>query len=98
MINSETVKYKTHLESITTRELLKLADQAGIALPPDLDRIFIIRELLDNALDEESLSQPFFENDAASTDQYGSISTAHSSSHSTKTAFLPQQYQPLRCQ
>ncbi|MCL1812443.1 MAG: DUF4912 domain-containing protein [Treponema sp.] len=61
MIDSETVKYKMFLESSTTKELIKLADQAGISIPPDLDRIFIIRELLDNVLDEEANSKPLFD-------------------------------------
>ena len=52
MLESETTEYKAFLESITTRELVKLADKAGIDIPPDLDRFFIIRELLDNVLDE----------------------------------------------
>ena len=77
MPDSETTEYKTYLESITTRELIKLADQAGISIPPDLDRIFIIRELLDNVLDEET-SIP--------------VQEPESSSHSPKTAALPQQY------
>ena len=77
MPDSETTAYKTYLESITTRELIKLADQAGISIPPDLDRIFIIRELLDNVLDEET--QP-------------AIQEQETSFHSPKTAVLPQQY------
>ena len=59
MLESGTIKYKTFLESLTTRELIKMADEAGISIPPDLDRIFIIRELLDNALDEEIFINPF---------------------------------------
>jgi hypothetical protein len=35
------------LESVTTAELLKLADRAGIDLPPGLDRVFVIEELLE---------------------------------------------------
>jgi hypothetical protein len=35
------------LESITTAELLKLADSRGIDLPPGLDRTIVIEELLD---------------------------------------------------
>ena len=54
MLDSETSEYKSYLNSLTTRELVKLADGAGIDIPSDLDRIFIIRELLDNKLDEES--------------------------------------------
>jgi len=50
---SKTAEYKDYLKSLTTRELHKLADNAGIDIPPDLDRIFIVRELLDNAIEEE---------------------------------------------
>jgi hypothetical protein len=39
------------LESLTTAELLKLADREGIDIPPGLERILIIGELLD-ALDD----------------------------------------------
>jgi len=40
---------RTYLESLTTQELIKLADVHGVDIPPDLDRIFIIEELLDLA-------------------------------------------------
>jgi hypothetical protein len=39
------------LESLTTAELIKLADRAGIDVPPGLERILIIGELLD-AMDD----------------------------------------------
>ena len=38
-----------YLESLTTRELIKLADAHSIDIPPDLDRVFIIEELLELA-------------------------------------------------
>jgi hypothetical protein len=38
---------RSYLESLTTGELIKLADRYAIDIPPDLDRIFIIEELLD---------------------------------------------------
>ena len=41
------VNRKSYLESLTTRDLLKLAGEAGIDIPPELDRVFVIRELLD---------------------------------------------------
>ena len=62
MLESETKGFKAYLESITTRELVKLADRAGIDIPPDLDRIFIIRELLDNALDDPPSARVLLEN------------------------------------
>ena len=36
---------QSYLESLTTRELIILADTHGIDIPPDLDRLFIIEEL-----------------------------------------------------
>jgi hypothetical protein len=60
MIGQEAAAFKTRLESLTTRELIALADQSGIDIPPDLDRLFVIRELLDNAWDEDS-SEPLAE-------------------------------------
>ena len=53
MLDHQTAEFKTYLKSLSTRELIKLADFKGIDIPPDLDRVFIIRELLDNAFDEE---------------------------------------------
>jgi hypothetical protein len=44
--------YKAYLESLTTRDLIKLADKDGIDLSPGLDRFFVIGELLDNAYEE----------------------------------------------
>jgi hypothetical protein len=47
------VLYKTpslercYLESLATHELIWLADRFGIEIPPDLERLFIIAELLD---------------------------------------------------
>ena len=38
---------QAYLESLTTQDLIKLADVHGVDIPPDLDRIFIIEELLD---------------------------------------------------
>jgi len=51
------------LESLTTRDLIKLADIHGVDIPPGLDRIFIIEELLslvenDIDIDEENAEEP----------------------------------------
>ena len=47
---------RSYLESLTTSELIKLADSSGIDIPPGLDRIFIIEELLDFlTMDEEEI-------------------------------------------
>jgi hypothetical protein len=37
------------LDSLTTQELARIADSRGIDIPPNLDRIFIIEELMDYA-------------------------------------------------
>jgi hypothetical protein len=44
---------RPHLDSLTTQELARMADSCGIDIPPNLDRIFIIEELLDYARAEE---------------------------------------------
>ena len=41
------------MESLTTYELTRLADSFGIDIPPDLERIFIIAEILDIAVEEK---------------------------------------------
>ena len=38
---------RAYLESLTTGNLIKMADTMGIDIPPDLDRIFVIEELLE---------------------------------------------------
>lgn len=42
---------RSYLESLTTNELVKLADGFGIDIPPGLERIFIIEALMDIAAD-----------------------------------------------
>ncbi|MDR2484059.1 MAG: DUF4912 domain-containing protein [Treponema sp.] len=42
---------RSYLESLTTPELLRLADSFGIEIPPDLERLFIIAEILDIVTD-----------------------------------------------
>ena len=37
---------RVFLDSLSTDELVKLADSHGIDIPPDLERIFVIEELL----------------------------------------------------
>jgi hypothetical protein len=48
---------RRYLESLTTQELAALADDAGIDIPPELDRIFIIEEILEAENDDESGSE-----------------------------------------
>jgi hypothetical protein len=44
---------RVSLESLTTDELIKLADLYGMDIPPGLDRLFIIKELLEIASEDE---------------------------------------------
>jgi hypothetical protein len=45
---------RAYLESLTTSELTALAEAEGIDIPPDLERIFIIEELVDLQSDEDN--------------------------------------------
>jgi hypothetical protein len=56
MNNAESVR--SCLERLTTRELARMADREGIDIPPDLDRIFIIQELLELELLKNSEEPP----------------------------------------
>jgi hypothetical protein len=44
---------KTYLDSLSTDELVKMAEGFGIDIPPGLERVFIIEELLDAAREEK---------------------------------------------
>jgi hypothetical protein len=48
---------RSALESMTTVELIRIADSFGIEIPPGLDRVFVIEELLDIASLYESLEE-----------------------------------------
>ena len=45
---------RAYLESLTTSDLLIMADKSGIDIPSELDRIFIIEELLEIASPDEN--------------------------------------------
>ncbi|GHV57517.1 DUF4912 domain-containing protein [Spirochaetia bacterium] len=45
---------RPYLESLTTGELVRIADSFGIDIPPSLERVFIIGELLDVASGEDA--------------------------------------------
>jgi hypothetical protein len=48
MVNNLEAPISRHwLESLSTEQLIKLADSFGIDIPPELERIFIIEEILD---------------------------------------------------
>ena len=92
MLDFETEQYKTHLESITSRELIKMAEHAGIDIPPDLDRIFIIRELLDLALEEKAALEQLSEKPDIPPELTNRKKEGQGSSLALKTAALPEQY------
>jgi hypothetical protein len=49
---------RPYLESLATDELIRMADARGFDIPPDLDRIFIIEELLEiNVVEEDSIEE-----------------------------------------
>ncbi|MDR1636462.1 MAG: DUF4912 domain-containing protein [Treponema sp.] len=48
---------RADLESMTTAELVRLADSFGIDIPPGLDRVFVIEELLDLSSFYESFKE-----------------------------------------
>ena len=74
---NENVPLSRHwLESLSTGELVSLADNFGIDIPPGLERIFIIEELLENSVDDNQET----EDDLETTPVY------------TETAALPKQY------
>jgi hypothetical protein len=69
---------KARLDCLSTNELIKLADNYGIDIPPGLERVFIIEELLDMAMED---SEP------AEQEEAPVLSAGFS-----ETAELPKQY------
>jgi hypothetical protein len=57
----ETPITRSYLESLTTVELIKLADLYGVDIPSGLDRIFIVDELLEIAASEVAEEEYFEE-------------------------------------
>jgi hypothetical protein len=51
------------LESLSSGELIKLADSNGIDIPAGLERIFIIEELLENFIEKKSVTADVIETD-----------------------------------
>jgi len=68
---------RSWLESLSTTELVKLAEDFGVDIPPWLERIFIIEELL---LESAYLSEPKIEEEIQIIPSY------------TESVFLPKQY------
>ena len=52
---------QAYLETLTTRELIKLADLHGVDIPRGLDRIFIIEELLELAAYDTEIEEEYTE-------------------------------------
>jgi len=79
---------RAYLESLTTSELIRMADTWGIDIPPDLDRIFIIEELLESASEdtaETAETASFFSDEP-------SVPGEPKAADSDETAPLPRQY------
>ena len=55
---------RAQLDSMSTTELISLCDEYGISVPDDLNRLFIIGELLEASME----SQPYTEPDIQVTD------------------------------
>jgi hypothetical protein len=53
---------RPYLESLSTDELVKLADSFAIDIPSGLERVFIIEELLDLSFDDEPVPEDDLEN------------------------------------
>jgi hypothetical protein len=68
---------RSYLESLSTDELIKFADRYAIDIPPDLERVFIIDELLDADGDYD---------DAAEDDRF------HVTANILEPVPLPRQY------
>jgi len=68
---------RSRLESLSTTELVKLAEDFGVDIPPGLERIFIIEELL---LESAYLSEPKQEEEIQIIPSY------------TESVALPKQY------
>ncbi len=63
---------RTHLECLSTGELIKLAEDLGLYIPAGLERIFIIEELLlENADNEEPETEENIEIDTAFPEPVG---------------------------
>ena len=79
---------RAYLESLTTSDLNRMADNWGIDIPPDLDRIFIIEELLEiTSQDERDAADAF----ASSSDESAEPEETKAAD-SDESAPLPRQY------
>ena len=75
---------RAYLESLTTQDLIKMADNFGVDMPPDLDRVFIIGELLEITSPPENDDGSFPGSNAEESDLEDSVLT--------ESVPLPRQY------
>ena len=52
---------RTYLEALSSEELIKWADHYGVDIPSDLDRVFIIEELLEMAASNMNVEEEYAE-------------------------------------
>jgi len=69
---------RSYLESLSTAELIKMADNLGVDIPPELDRVFVMEEILEICSPDEESWNPA---------DNGLLDTAPA-----ETAPLPRQY------
>ena len=69
---------RSYLETLATSDLIKMADNLGIDVPPELDRVFIIDEILDICSADDS---------SVNSAENGLLDTVF-----TESAPLPRQY------
>ena len=89
---------RAYLESLTTIELIRMADHLGMDIPPELDRIFIIEEMLDSAYADDTLENS--QDGSEMSDVSGEANKAPNLHADTETAHqsaiesvpLPKQY------
>jgi hypothetical protein len=74
---------RPYLESLTTSELVRIADSFGIDIPPSLERVFIIGELLDVAAGEDA---------EAGEEGANALADVLEEADSSDSAPLPNQY------
>jgi len=96
---------RIYLESLTTTDLIRMADSMGLDIPPDLERKFIIEELLeiltfDDSGSQDALNSPEY-NSGASSETFAANSMVEPESLrdservdsvSIESAHLPKQY------
>jgi hypothetical protein len=57
-IMDDSLVTRSYLERFSTDELMRMADRSGLDIPPGLDRIFLIEELLDLAAEDREDEEP----------------------------------------